>query len=126
MGFLRLLFVWWHNATPGTLLTTWLSGVPVGSDAIGNRYYRSKNGKRRWVLYKGTVEASRVPAEWHGWLHHTSDELPGPDAKVKSWEKDHLPNLSGTEDAYHPSGSLVRGGVRAPASGDYESWSPHA
>ena len=64
MGLLRMLFVWWQNATPGTLFTTWLRGVPVGTDQFGNRYFRTKDGKRRWVLYKGTVEASRVPASF--------------------------------------------------------------
>jgi NADH:ubiquinone oxidoreductase subunit len=126
MGFLRLLFVWWHGATPGTLLTTWLTGVAAGRDGFGNRYFRSKNGKRRWVLYKGTVDGSRVPAEWHAWLHHTAAVPPAEQGKMKSWEKDHLPNLSGTEGAYHPAGSLARGGNRAPAAGDYESWRPHA
>jgi len=126
MGLLRFLFGWWHNATPGTLLTTWLRGVAVGTDAFGNRYYRTKDGKRRWVVYNGTVEGSRVPPEWNGWLHHTFAEPPVGDRKVKSWEKDHLPNLSGTEGAYHPPGSLAGSGVRAPATGDYEAWSPHA
>ena len=61
MGVLRMLFVWWRNATPGTLLNTWFRGIAVGCDQFGNRYYRSKDGKHRWVLYNGTVEASRVP-----------------------------------------------------------------
>lgn len=124
MGWLRMLFVWWRNATPGTLLNTWVRGVPVGSDQFGNRYYRSKDGKHRWVLYNGTVEASRVPPDWHGWLHHTFKEPPLEPAKVKPWEKEHLPNLSGTEGAYYPPGSLARTGVRPKATGDYEPWSP--
>src|ERR1700674_4793473 len=71
MGLFRQLFVWWENATPGTLLTTLFSGIAVGEDAFGNRYYQTKGGIRRWVIYSGTVEASRVPPDWHGWLHHT-------------------------------------------------------
>jgi NADH:ubiquinone oxidoreductase subunit len=126
MNFLRMLFVWWHNATPGTLLDTLFRGRSVGTDEYGNRYYQSRNGKRRWVLYKGTVEGSRVPPEWNGWLHHTFKDPPAGPGKARPWEKDHLPNLSGTEGAYHPAGSLVRGGVRPAATGDYESWSPHA
>jgi NADH:ubiquinone oxidoreductase subunit len=121
-----MLFSWWNSATYGTLLKTLLHGVPVGTDSSGNRYYQTKGGKRRWVLYNGIVDGSRVPPEWHGWLHHTLDAPPSPDMKKKSWEKDYLPNLSGTEGAYHPSGSLVRGGVHAPTTGDYESWSPNA
>jgi NADH:ubiquinone oxidoreductase subunit len=126
MGFLKLLFGWWHNATLGTLLNTWLRGVPVGSDEFGNRYYQGKAGSRRWVIFKGTVEASRVPPEWHGWLRHTFSDPPGGAAAARDWEKPHQPNLSGTEGAYRPPGSLARGGVRAPATGDYEPWSPHA
>jgi len=124
MGLLRILFIWWRGPTLGTWLTTKFSGVPVGADTFGNRYYRSKDGKRRWVLYRGTVEASRVPADWHGWLHHTFKEPPDGSVVARPWEKEHLPNLSGTEGAYYPPGSLARTGVRAPATGDYEPWSP--
>jgi NADH:ubiquinone oxidoreductase subunit len=125
MSFLASLFVWWRNATIGTWVQTWLSGTAVGTDMFGNRYYQTKDGKRRWVIYAGTVEASRVPPEWHGWLHHTFKEPPTvTPQKVKPWEKDHLPNLTGTPDAYRPPGSLARGGVRAPATGDYQAWRP--
>ena len=62
MSFFQL-FVWWRNATPGTLLSTWLHGNRVGADKFGNRYYQSKDAKRRWVIYAGTVDASRVPPE---------------------------------------------------------------
>ena len=126
MTFLKMLFAWWHHATYGTLLYTALKGQPVGTDGFGNRYYQTKDGKHRWVLYNGTVEGSRVPAEWHLWMHHTTDTPPAPDMTKKSWQKDYLPNLSGTEGAYHPKGSLARGGVRAAATGDYEAWSPNA
>jgi NADH:ubiquinone oxidoreductase subunit len=43
---------------------------------------------------------------------------------VKPWEKEHLPNLTGTAAAYRPPGSLLGGGQRAPATGDYEAWQP--
>jgi len=122
---LRQLFVWWLNATPGTLVTTWFSGMPVGQDGFGNRYYQSKEGKRRWVIYAGTVEASRVPPEWHGWLHHTFAKPPTEDPRRRmAWEKEYVPNLSGTPAAYHPEGSLWADGKRAPATGDYEAWRP--
>lgn len=120
-----MLFSWWNTATYGTLVNTWLRGVRVGTDSFGNRYYQSKDGKHRWVIYNGTVDGSRVPAEWFNWTRFTVDQPPT-DVKKKSWEKDYLPNLSGTEHAYHPEGSLVRGGHHAPTTGDYESWSPNA
>jgi NADH:ubiquinone oxidoreductase subunit len=121
----RLLFVWWHNATPGTWLTTWLTGRSVGKDQFGNRYFENRKGTRRWVVYAGTVEASRVPPEWHGWLHHTFKNPPTIEPpKVKPWEKEHLPNLSGTPEAYRPGGSLWASGQRPPATGDYKAWKP--
>lgn len=121
-----MLFSWWNTATYGTLVNTWFRGVLVGTDSFGNRYYQSKDGKHRWVLYNGTVDGSRVSSEWFNWTRFTVDQPPAADVKKKSWEKDYLPNLSGTEGAYHPAGSLVRGGQRAPTTGDYESWSPNA
>jgi len=120
-----MLFSWWHNATPGTLMTTLFSGRRVGEDPFGNRYYQNRKGTRRWVIYAGTVEASRVPPEWHGWLHHTFKNPPTVEPpKVRPWEKEHVPNLTGTPDAYRPSGSLWESGQRPPATGDYEAWRP--
>lgn len=123
--------------TIGTRLYTWWKGELVGSDQFGNRYYRQKgqpplvrgggrpSRERRWVLYRGEAEASRVPPQWHGWLHHTLDAPPVPgDAPSYPWLKEHLPNLSGTPLAYRPPGSLLRGGRRARSSGDYEAWRP--
>ncbi len=125
LSFLSKIFVWWKDATPGTLLTTWFSGTAVGRDKFGNRYYQSKDGKRRWVLYAGTVEASRVPPEWHGWMHHTFANPPTVEPlKAKSWELEHEPNLTGTPGAYRPEGSLWNEGKRPPATGDYEAWRP--
>jgi NADH:ubiquinone oxidoreductase subunit len=125
MGLFRQLFVWWENATPGTLLTTLFSGIAVGDDAFGNRYYQTKGGVRRWVIYAGTVEASRVPPDWHGWLHHTYANPPTEEPLArKPWEAEHIPNLTGTPQAYHPEGSLSKDGKRPPATGDYEAWRP--
>lgn len=120
-----MIFVWWRGATMGTLVQTWLSGRFAGEDKFGNRYYQNDTGKRRWVLYNGTVEASRVPPEWHGWLHHTLKEPPSANPpKAHTWEKDHQPNLSGTSGAYRPAGSLSEKGLRPPATGDYQAWKP--
>jgi NADH:ubiquinone oxidoreductase subunit len=123
--------------TIGTLLYTWLRGERVGSDSFGNRYYRDsrkrvlKRGggrdsrERRWVIYRGEAEASKVPPEWHGWLHHTVDEMPVEGAKpLYPWQKPHQPNLTGTPEAYRPPGSLLKGGTRERAAGDYEPWRP--
>ncbi len=125
MPVLRMIFIWWRNATLGTLVNTWLRGRLVGKDQFGNRYYQNKSGARRWVVYNGTVEASRVPADWHGWLHHTFKEPPVAKPQVRRpWEKESVPNLTGTPAAYRPSGSLAATGLRPPATGDYQAWQP--
>jgi NADH:ubiquinone oxidoreductase subunit len=123
------------GATFGTLMLTWLRGELVGADGYGNRYYRLRGDKparlgggrfsrqRRWVIYKGEPEGSKVPPEWHAWLHHVVDEVPQPHQR-HSWEKDHQANMTGTPLAYHPRGSVLRGGHRVRATGDYEPWSP--
>lgn len=110
-------------------LLTWFKGERVGEDNFGNRYYRQKrleNGQeRRWVIYKGLPEASKVPAEWHGWLHYIEKDPPTLKTLEKwSWEKKHLPNLTGTPYAYYPPGHFFAGGKRDSATGDYEAWSP--
>ena len=125
MQFLKMMFSWWNSATWGTLLHTWMSGTSVGSDAFGNRYYQNKDGSRRWVIYNGTVEASRVPPDWHGWMHHTFAEPPTTaPLKAPHFEAPHQPNLTGTSAAWRPEGSLRNSGKRPPATGDYQAWKP--
>ncbi len=116
-------------ATLGTILHTWLHGRFVGRDEFGNRYYEAKcqrpgeAHKRRWVMYRGIVDASKVPPAWHGWLHYTL-AAPLSEARVHGWQKPHLPNLTGTLGRYLPKGHLSRGGVRAPSTADYQPWRP--
>ena len=76
MKFLTELFAWWTGNTIGTRLFTWRFGTRVGEDGFGNVYFQTKDGKRRWVVYRDLSEASLVPPEWHGWLHYTVDVPP--------------------------------------------------
>lgn len=122
-------FVWWSGNTWGTRLDTWLHGEYVGSDEAGNRYYRSKAGarkpNRRWVVYNGYAEASKIPPGWHGWMHYRTDVPPTAERYVpREWEKPHVPNLTGTPGAYRPDGSLLNKGQRPRVTGDYDAWSP--
>ena len=132
MGVFKNIFTWWEGATFGTAMGTMFGGRRVGEDSLGNVYYEAKKAeagsrKRRWVMYKGSNDSSRVPPEWHGWLHGTLDEVPDqslPPARI--WEREATPNLTGTGSAYRPAGALEAGGKRAPATGDYEAWTPDA
>jgi NADH:ubiquinone oxidoreductase subunit len=112
----------------GTWLHTKLYGERVGEDAYGNVYYKSQrmrgNRQERWVIYKGEPEASKVPPEWHSWLHHTTDTPI--ETKPRAWQKPHLPNLTGTAQAYMPPGADQRGGQRSKAADDYQAWTPES
>jgi len=116
--------------TMGTIFSTLFGSRLVGTDEFGNRNYQAKRGRRygrerRWVIYKGGDEASKVPPEWHAWLHHTvAEPLTEKAAVARPWQKEHQPNLTGTERAYRPSGHELAAGHHAPATGDYEAWSP--
>lgn len=131
--FFLKLFTWWNTQTFGTQLWTWRFGELVGTDDEGNRYYRTKGGKidpvlgfeRRWVIYNGYTEASRIPAGWHGWMHHIVD-VPPTEANYQPlpWEKPHRANPTGTPAAYRPPGSTLGHNRRAKATGDYKAWTP--
>lgn len=111
---------------------TALSGAKkVGTDPYGNKYFTAKprpgyKRPRRWVIYKGTPEATKVPPEWHGWLHHQTDAVPEDSGKSfrRPWQKPHIPNRTGTNLAYRPPGHILEGGKREKATGDYEPWTP--
>jgi NADH:ubiquinone oxidoreductase subunit len=96
----------------------------IGFDDFGNQYYESSIinylGKaKRYVLYSHDENGSNVPPLWHSWLHYMTDNVPSPDDHLgrHSWQIDHIPNLTGTKNAYSPV---------APAEEltTYSSWNP--
>jgi NADH:ubiquinone oxidoreductase subunit len=117
-------------ATFGTSWFTLRRGRLIGSDQFGNRYFEEKRlakggaRKRRWVMYKGIVEPSKVPADWHGWLHYTQANSPVSGAKKHFWQLPHLPNLTGTQNRYLPEGHAQKKGIRAKTTADYSAWNP--
>lgn len=126
MGFWRRTFTWWTGATWGTLLFTRMDGKQVGRDEVGNIYYQSKKDpRRRWVIYPGNNDGSRVPPAWQLWLRGTIDELPEKALPPRrKFEKAAAPNLTGTMAAFRPDGALGSGRIRPAATGDYEPWKP--
>ncbi len=103
-------------------------GKKAGTDSLGNRYfYRSKGkgrGEKRWVVYQGIVEASKVPPVWHAWLHHVQNNIPvQADQSLYPWQQPHMPNLTGTLYAYQPINNHQS---VAKAMDDYQPWQPSA
>jgi NADH:ubiquinone oxidoreductase subunit len=125
-----LKFLTTVSSSASVRLFTLLNGKKVGTDEQGNIYYncaprRGYKRDRRWVIYNGLAEASRVPPEWHGWLHHQTD-TPPQDHNVlrRAWQQPPQQNLTGTANAYVPPGHVLQGGQRDKATGDYQAWTP--
>ena len=67
----------------------------------------SSNKKdKRWVIYKHRVESSKIPPEWHLWIHYLVKNKPIDNLAKFSWQKNYEENLTGTPRAYKPEGSL--------------------
>ncbi|MEG9861445.1 MAG: NADH:ubiquinone oxidoreductase subunit NDUFA12 [Parvularculales bacterium] len=125
MALLVQFFTWWNGQTYGTRFFTWRRGVLVGIDKSGNRYYSEKGkGGRRWVIYNGVSDASKVAPEWHSWLHHGEDVPPSGDCVARPWQKLHQPNMTGTGQAYKPVGSLARSQEQQVMRCGYVPWRP--
>lgn len=123
--FLQQVFTWWNGQTLGTRFHTWRKGERVGEDEFGNAYYQDRSRRRRWVIYNGEVEASRVPPGWNGWLHYRVDTPPSKETYVaRTWEKPYRPNPTGTPEQYQPQGSLLRPERRPEQPSDYQPWKP--
>ena len=75
ISFFKQIFIWWHKQTIGTFLYTLLFGKYSGEDQFGNKYYSDSKGKR-WVIYKNNIEASKIPPEWHLWIHFLARNVP--------------------------------------------------
>ena len=99
---LKVIFTWWNKQTLGTFLKTLFFGKYVGKDKFGNKYYKSKRNER-WVIYSGTIEASKITSDWYLWMHHTVDKIPSEDESKKYiWQKEHSANKTGTNESYRP------------------------
>lgn len=112
--------------TIATRIFTKFKGQLVGTDEFGNRYYQLKKADKfgrfkRWVMYDGIAEPSKVPPAWHGWLHYTTNEVK---TDKYNWQKEHTPNLTGTKNANFPKGDARSVGQREKVASDYHAWNP--
>ena len=91
----------------------------VGSDSFGNKYYEGKNGKR-WVIYSGEIDASKIPIEWYSWMHFTPNRIEKKHELEKyNWQKPHQPNVTGTKSAYYPNRDK-----KNAVEKKYKNWKP--
>ncbi len=83
-----------------------LFGKKVASDRFGNKYYIVfldmffLKIEKRYVLYNGIKDPSKIPPDYSSWLMGNVDDIFT--LQTRTWVKEHLPNLSGTKLAYQP------------------------
>ena len=100
---IKEIFTWWNRQTLGTRINTLIFGKLIGKDSFGNKYYEDKKG-RRWVIYYGEIEATKIPQEWFSWIHHINNKIENShELKKYNWQKEHEPNPTGTDKAYNPN-----------------------
>ncbi len=83
-------------------------GKKVGEDAYGNQYFETNRKdsfgrKKRFCLYNGKPEASKISPEWFPFMHYqieAKDVLKNP--KQYKWQKPALPNLTLSDVKYLP------------------------
>ena len=131
MSIFSEIFSWWGGNSWSNRLYTRFRGRQVGTDEMGNTYFVQSRGigplgvPRRWVIYKNSAEASFISPDWHGWMHYTVDTPPTAEIyQPRPWQKPHRPNMTGTNQAYRPAGSILSSGQRPKATGDYKAWKP--
>ena len=121
INFLKQIFTWWHKQTIGTFIYTLFTGKLIGRDQFGNKYYSNSKGKR-WVIYKNNIESSKIPPDWHSWIHFLRINKPSNEEKKFLWQKQYEENLTGTTRAYKPEGSLTSDLKKNMKK--YEIWKP--
>jgi len=120
MSFLKQIFTWWYRQTFGTFVYTLIFGKFVGEDQFGNKYYSDSKEKKRWVIYKKRVESTKIPPNWHSWIHFQTKNKPNLKGQLFSWQKQHEENLTGTKRAHKPEGSMLNNEKKDMKK--YETW----
>ena len=119
ISFIKQIFTWWHRQTVGTFIYTLFAGKFVGKDEFGNKYY-SNSKKKRWVIYTNKVESTKIPPEWHLWIHFLTNDKPSGNLTKFKWQKMHEENLTGTAKSHKPDGSLTFDSKKIMRK--YETW----
>jgi NADH:ubiquinone oxidoreductase subunit len=88
-----------------------------GEDAFGNKYYANPKKGKRFVVYNGMPEPSKISGAWYSWLHYVSDDKPRGDELKHDWQKYNTPNVSGTIHKYQYTETK-------PKDSKYQSWQP--
>ena len=101
MGLFANAFTWWNGASWGTSIFSRRNGEEAGRDEAGNIYFRHRQEPaRRWVMYAGANDSSRVPPGWNAWLRGTIDGVPERALPPRRpFEQPAQANLTGSDQA---------------------------
>ena len=111
----------------GTLIYSFFYGKKVGEDKNGNKFYIHKfNFKRKWVIYNKVVDPTSLKVAWQLWLTNNKKEVPSDinDNKIYMWQKEKVPNYSGTKNSYHPKKYKNLSQKNKKSKSLKEIWSP--
>lgn len=105
-------------------ISIWLTSDKIGKDDYDNSYYESfltdyLGRKRRYVIFEGINDPSKVPPMWHAWLRHMIKDIPS--NQKEHWHNGFVPNLTGTKLSYNP---VNQDGKRDKVTNDYIAWNP--
>ena len=110
---------------------TFFKGDFVGKDQDGNKFHKSNisygvKKEKRWVIYKGDNDPTKIDPNWHAWLHHTTNDIPSKKTRKKfNWQKKITPNYTGTSKAYLQPGHMLNKEKKNKIIKNYESWKPN-
>ena len=100
-------------------LVIFLTSKHIGLDSCKNNYYVSLDkdylGRcRRFVIYNGVPDPSKIPPLWNAWLRYAIQDFPSYNNSYE-WQTPFVCNLTGTSMSYKPSNT---------ASSNYVAWRP--
>ena len=83
-------------------------GNKVGEDEYGNQFFELNRKdylgrKKRYCLYKGIPEASKISPEWHPFMHYQIDaKNVRTTFKQYKWQKPYVPDTTLSKNKYLP------------------------
>ncbi len=90
-----------------------LFATKVGEDEYGNSFFELKRKdylgrKKRYCLYNGVVEASKISPEWHPFMHYQIDvDEVKKTFKQYKWQKPATPITTLSKDKYLPKNHIL-------------------
>jgi NADH:ubiquinone oxidoreductase subunit len=85
----------------------------VGSDEYGNQFFELKTSdylgrKKRYCLYNGYVEASKISPEWHPFMHYQIEaKAVKKTFKQYKWQKPFVPDTTLSGSKFLPKNHLL-------------------